>query len=70
MEADWTWHMEPGGYIDKTDYNGPDFEPEQVYVYLTLGKRTPQNDYERALLKEIKQIRKEGYTVDIPSNGI
>jgi len=62
--------MERGTYVDKTDYNSMDFEPEQIYALLTLGKRTPQNDDERELLAEIKQIKKEGYTVDIPSNGI
>ena len=52
------------------DYNSPDLDPEQVYAYLTLGFRTPQNEYESELLKEIKQIEQDGYTLDIPANGI
>jgi len=57
-------------HVIRPDFNSPDLEPETVYAYLTLGSRTPQNDDERELLKEIKKIKKEGYTVDIPSNGI
>mgnify|MGYP001481546623 CR=1 FL=1 len=52
------------------DYNSPDLDPDQVYAYLALGFRNPQNDYEIELLIEIKQIKKDGYTVDIPSSGI
>lgn len=54
----------------RPDYNSMDLEPDTIYAYLTLGSRTPQNDDEKELLKEIKKIKKEGYTVDIPSNGI
>ena len=54
----------------RPDYNSMDLEPDTIYAYLTLGSRTPQNDDERELLREIKKIKKEGYTVDIPSNGI
>lgn len=56
--------------LKKPDYNSMDLEPDTIYAYLTLGSRTPQNDDERELLREIKKIRKEGYIVDIPSNGI
>lgn len=56
--------------MEKFDYNSPDLEPEQIYVYLTLGSRTPQNEEEKKLLKEIKKIKREGYVVDIPFNGI
>ncbi len=52
------------------DYDSPDLDPEQVYAYLTLGIRTPHNDYERELLKEINRIKRDGFMVDIPSNGI
>jgi hypothetical protein len=47
-----------------------DLEPDTVYAYLTLGCRSLQNAYEKVLLREIKKIKREGYTVDIPSNGI
>jgi len=56
--------------MEKTDPNSSDLEPEQIYVYLTLGSRTPQNEDEKKLLKEIKRIKKQGYTVDIPFNGL
>ncbi|MDF1560899.1 MAG: hypothetical protein P1P83_11950 [Bacteroidales bacterium] len=57
-------------HIKRPDYNSMDLEMETIMVYLILGARTPQNDDERELLKEINQIKKDGYTVDIPSNGI
>jgi len=54
----------------KPDYNSMDLEYETIYAYLTLGHRTPQNDDERELLDEINQIKRDGFTVDIPSNMI
>lgn len=54
----------------RPECNSMDLEPDTIYAYLTLGSRTPQNDDERELLREIKKIKKQGYTVDIPSNGI
>lgn len=56
--------------MDKIDPNSPDLDLEQIYVYLTLGSRTPQNEDEKKLLKEIKRIKKQGYTVEIPFNGL
>jgi len=56
--------------MEKFDYNSPDLDLEQIYVYLTLGSRTPQNEDEKELLREIKKIKKEGYGIDIPFNGI
>ncbi|MBP7507447.1 MAG: hypothetical protein KA807_06490 [Prolixibacteraceae bacterium] len=56
--------------VEKFHYNSPDLDLEQIYVYLTLGSRTPQNEDEKKLLKEIKRIKKQGYTVEIPFNGI
>lgn len=56
--------------MEKIDPNSPDLELEQIYVYLTLGSRTPQNEDEKKLLKEIKKINKQGYEVDIPFNGL
>lgn len=52
------------------DPNSMELDPEQVYAYLTLVIRTPHNDYERELLKEINRIKRDGFMVDIPSNGI
>ena len=51
-------------------YNSPDLEPEQVLLYLSLGSRTPQNEYEKRLLKQIKEIRAKGQSVEIPFNGL
>lgn len=56
--------------MEKVDPNSPDLDLEQIYVYLTLGSRTPQNEDEQKLLKEIKRIKKEGHTVDILFNGL
>lgn len=57
-------------HIQRPDYNSMDLEKETIMVYLTLGARTHRNDDERELLKEINQIKKDGYTVGIPSSGI
>jgi len=54
----------------RPECNSMDLEPDTIYAYLTLGCRSPQNEDEKELLREIKKIRKEGYIVDIPSNGI
>lgn len=56
--------------MEKIDPNSPDLELEQIYVYLALGSRTPQNEDEKKLLKEIKRTKKQGYTVEIPFNGL
>ncbi len=47
-----------------------DLEPKKMYVYLTPGTRIPQIDAERALLEEVEEIEKDGYTAEIPSKGI
>ena len=49
------------------DPNGTDLEPDQVLVYLGLGSRKPQNDYERRLLKSIRAIP-PGQIEEIPFN--
>jgi hypothetical protein len=69
-DVDWSINMKRNYNAPKPDYNSMDLEYETIYAYLTLGWRTPQNDDERELLRDIKKIKKEGYTVDIPSNGI
>jgi hypothetical protein len=56
--------------MTKKDYNSMNPEPEQILVYLSLGYRTPQNDYERKLLKGIKAIHAKGQCVEIPGNGL
>jgi len=56
--------------MTQKDHNSMDLEPEQILVYLSLGYRTPQNDYESKLLKEIKAIHAKGQCVEIPGNGL
>lgn len=56
--------------MEKIDLNSPDLELEQNYVHLTVGSRTPHNEYEINLLKETKRIKIQGYTTDIPYNGL
>ena len=55
---------------ERGDPNGPDLDGEHVLVYLSMGKRIPQNDYENRLLDEIQDIRRKGLMLEIPSNGI
>jgi len=56
--------------MPRLDPNSKDLEPDQVLCYLILGSRKPQNDYERKLLKQIKEIKAKGLSVEIPFNGI
>jgi hypothetical protein len=53
---------------ERIDPNSPDLDPDQVLCYLGLGSRAPQNDYERRLLAEIKEIEAKGHLVEIPFN--
>ncbi len=39
---------------------------EKALVELTLGHREPETEDEKILAKEIEEIEKEGYIVDIP----
>ena len=52
----------------RNDYNSMSLDREEILLYLSLGKRTPQNESEEQMLKEIKEIRKRGQIVDIPFN--
>lgn len=42
--------------------------PDIVATYLLSGKRTPQNHYEKRLLQEMKDIRKQGYGIELYFN--
>lgn len=37
-----------------------------VFWFLMSGKRTPQNDYERDLLREGKEMEAQGKIIEIP----
>jgi hypothetical protein len=43
-------------------------DPDIVATYLLSGKRKPQNDFEKALLEEMKEIRKQGYGIELNFN--
>lgn len=45
-----------------------DLDPDIVGVMLATGRRTPQNEYERRLLAEIEQMKKEGKGIEFPFN--
>ena len=45
-------------------FNSPDLDSYRVMVYLHAGARKPQNDYERALLKEMQEIEARGGQID------
>ena len=44
--------------------NSPDLDSYTVMLKLHSGARTPQNDYERKLLKEMREIEAHGGTID------
>ena len=51
------------------DYCNSDMlDPDIVASYLLSGKRTPQNDYEKRLLEEMKDIQKRGYGIELYFN--
>lgn len=56
--------------LQSEKYNSPDLDDEEILNYLTQGRRTPQNAYERQLLKEINEIESRGGVVEIPFNAL
>lgn len=48
--------------------NSMDLDPDIVGVMLATGRRTPQNDYEKRLLAEIEQMKREGRGIEFPFN--
>ena len=58
----------PDGFLYDSyeDYvNSPDLDTDIIQSKLTTGQRKPQNDFERRLLKEIQQAKKEGKTLEL-----
>lgn len=49
-------------------YNSPDLDTNEVMLYLHAGKRKPQNDFERHLLEEMKDIEANGGIIDFSEN--
>ena len=58
--------------IEYTDYaaycNSSDLDPDIVGVMLATGRRTPQDEYEKTLLAEIEQMKKDGKAIEFPFN--
>lgn len=48
--------------------NSPDLDLDLIQVKLGKGERTPQNDFERRLLKEIEDARRNGKCLEIYPN--
>lgn len=56
-------------YESKEAYlNSPDLDTYEVMLYLHAGTRTPQNDFERHLLQEMKDIEVRGGMIDFSEN--
>ena len=52
-------------YESYKDYaNSPDLEPEDIYIKLLSGARTPQNDEERKIKAEMDGIIAKGGIVE------
>ena len=49
-------------------FNSPDLDSYRVMLYLHSGSRKPQNDYERRLLAEMKEIEASGGQIDFSEN--
>lgn len=48
--------------------NSADLDPDIIGVMLATGRRTPQNEYEKQLLEEIEQMKREGKGIEFPFN--
>jgi len=48
--------------------NSPDLDTYEVMLYLHAGTRTPQNDFERHLLQEMRDIEARGEMIDFSEN--
>jgi len=46
-------------------YNDPLLDTDLIQCYLGNGRRKPQNDFERALLKEIVEAHRQGKVLEI-----
>ncbi|MBR5166677.1 MAG: hypothetical protein IKW86_01260 [Salinivirgaceae bacterium] len=54
-------------YKDYDEYcNSDDLEVGVVALKLQSGERTPKNEEEREILKEIRELEAQGKIVDIP----
>ena len=54
-------------YKDYQEYcNSDDLEAGVIALKLQSGERTPKNDDEREMLKEIRELEAQGKFVDIP----
>ena len=49
-------------------FNSPDLDDYRVMIYLHSGNRKPQNEYERRLLQEMKDIEARGEIIDFSEN--
>lgn len=47
------------------NYNGKDVSYDLLTLYLRDGRRTPQNEDEKILLAEIKEIQRKGGTIEV-----
>lgn len=48
--------------------NSPDLELYEIMLKLHAGTRTPQNDSERRILEQLKEIEESGGQIDFTEN--
>ncbi len=48
--------------------NSPDLDDYTIMLKLHAGSRTPQNEWEESLLKEMKEIEARGELIDFSEN--
>jgi hypothetical protein len=49
-------------------FNSPDLDSYRVMLYLHSGARKPQNEWERSLLAEMREIEESGKQIDFSEN--
>lgn len=57
-------YTDPDGNVYES-YEAYCNDPDLIQVKLWKGQRTPQNDFERALLKELEEGKREGKIFEI-----
>ena len=53
----------------ETYCNSPDLDDYAILLKLHAGSRTPQSDYERRLLEEMRGIEAQGDQIDFSENS-
>lgn len=57
-----------GRKIEVYENNDPNLDPDIIGVLLATGRRTPQNEKEERLLKDLNEMKAKGQAIEFPFN--